>query len=180
MKPLCGIIVMKMMRKTPIKQCKEHERRWRDLCVDKNLDDEWLERLNKLKAFRLVGICEGHSNRHSNTVGAYPNIHLKLRATILEGVAGKWPSLKAALLKDPAKIFIHDDTKTRFELNFRLRSGKGKLVYQEEMKVRVIGIKKRKSDEMGDEVRIWFEDCIDRIEEMDQAVYTWHKEMMDT
>ncbi|HNS56795.1 MAG TPA: hypothetical protein PKO34_07060 [Smithellaceae bacterium] len=41
-------------------ECKSHERPWRDWAVDRNLDNQWLERLNKLETLNLVSICEGH------------------------------------------------------------------------------------------------------------------------
>jgi hypothetical protein len=38
----------------------KYQRQWKDYQVDKNLSDEWLESLNRLKCFDLISVCEGH------------------------------------------------------------------------------------------------------------------------
>lgn len=48
--------------------CREYEKRWRDLCVDKDLEDSWLERLNSISFGERVFIyetCAGHINPSS-------------------------------------------------------------------------------------------------------------------
>jgi len=37
-----------------------YTREWATFSVDKNLQDDWLTRLNSLQCFELMGICEGH------------------------------------------------------------------------------------------------------------------------
>ena len=166
-----------MKEKKSKKACNEYERRWRNYCVDKNLDDEWLERLNKLKAFRLVGICEGHMKRRSGSTSKYPNVNLTLQDEFIDRVAEKWPDLKTALLKESKKIFEDDETKIRLEMNHRLRIRKRKIVSQDEMKIRMVSNRSRDRDELGKEMMRWFEGCISQIEELDRIVYSWHKRL---
>ena len=156
------------------KECKEHEKRWKDYCVDKNLDDEWLERLNQLKAFQLMGICEGHIKRQVEAKSSYPNVNLKLRDEFVVSVVEKWPELKTEILKEAAEILEHHATQTRLELYHRLRARKGKIISQDALKISMVSNQSRDQDETGDEMRIWFEGCVKRIEELDQIIYRWH------
>ena len=157
------------------KECKEHEKRWRNYCVDKNLDDEWLERLNKLKAFQLVGICEGHIKRHVDAKSSYRNVNLILRDELMVSVVAKWPELKTEILKEAAEILENNATKTRLEIHHRLRARQGKIISQDALKISMLSNQSRDQDELGDEMRIWFEGCVERIEELDQIVYRWHQ-----
>jgi hypothetical protein len=71
-------IMSRQHRKRPNRKCRPHERLWRDYCVDKHLEDEWLESLNALKSFNLISICEGHLHQNL-TNRAYPNINLRIK-----------------------------------------------------------------------------------------------------
>jgi hypothetical protein len=166
------------MRRVSRKECREHERRWKDMCVDKNLEDEWLERLNGLKAFGLVGICEGHSEQRPGASGRYPHINLRLKESLLPGIAENWEELRIAILNEVGKLFGSGDTDVRLELKFRLRAGRGKLVYQEEMTMRARSYRARVAEGMDKETRRWFEESIERIEEIDQVVSRWHRERL--
>ena len=119
------------------RECRDYERRWRDTCVDKNLEDEWLERLNDLETLALVGICEGHPDRRAGSSGRYPHIALRLKESLLPGIAGRWGELRVALLNEIGRLFESGDTDARLELKFRLRAGRGKLGYQEDLTLRL-------------------------------------------
>jgi len=167
-------------KKSSQKICKDYERRWRDFCVDKNLEDDWLERLNKLKAFILVGICEGHSNNRPQSARKYPHINFRLRKSLLKGIAGDWEFLRVAMLQETGKLFHSDNSSIRLELSFRLRAGQGKFVYHEDLKMKVMRFHERSTEEMGAETRGWFEGLIDQIEEIDRVVYGWHTQRQDS
>ncbi len=162
------------------KICREYERRWRDFCVDKNLEDDWLERLNKLKAFILVGICEGHSENRPQSAGRYPHINFRLRKSLLRGIAGDWEHLRIAMLEETGRLFHSDNTSIRLELSFRLRAGQGKFVYHEDLKMKVMSFQERTTEEMGEETRDWFDSLIDQIEEIDRVVYGWHTQRQES
>lgn len=164
-----------MKEKNSKKECWAYEKNWGNFCVDKNLDDAWLERLNKLKAFRLVGICEGHQNRRTGSTSRYPNVNLKLRDEFIDPVVRRWPDLKTEMLKEAREIFENNEIKTRIEMSHKLRTRKGKIISQDEMKIRMMSNISREEDEMGEEIRTWFSDCVNRIEEIDRIVYSWYK-----
>ena len=168
------------MRRISRRECREHERRWGDKCVDRNLADEWLERLNALEAFNLVGICEGHSEQRPGSSGRYPHIVLRLRESLLPGIAGHWEDLRIVILNEVGKLFGSGDTDARLELKFRLRAGRGRLVYQEDLTMRMRSYQARTTEEMGEEIRSWFEESLQRIEDIDRVVYVWHRENLGT
>lgn len=154
--------------------CKDYERVWRDLCVDKNLQDGWLERLNSLQTLNLAGICEGHPDRSPGAPGRFPQINLRLKEAFLPGIAGHWEDLRSAMLNEASKLFQLGDTDVRIELKFWLRAGRGKLIYQEDLMVRVRSYQTRDAAEMDIETSGWFERAVERIHEIDMAVLTWH------
>lgn len=162
------------MKRTTGKVCKDHERVWRDLCVDRNLRDDWLEHLNSLETLNLVGICEGHPGRPPGAPGRYPQINLRLKESILPGIAGHWEDLRSAMLNEASKLFLLGDTDVRIELKFWLRAGRGRLIYQEDLTMRLRGYKTRETVEMDAETCGWFERAVDRIAKVDQTVLTWH------
>jgi hypothetical protein len=154
--------------------CKDYERVWRDFCIDKNLQDGWLEHLNSLKTLNLVGICEGHPDRAPGAPGRFPQINLRLKELLLPGIAGHWDDLRSAMLNETAKLFQSGDADVRIELKFWLRAGRGKLIYQEDLTVRVRSYRTRDTAEMDAETCGWFERAVDRIDKIDRAVLAWH------
>ena len=64
--------------------CREYERWWvnpdtgEGRCIDKNLTDEWLLRLNRLRILRLKSICEGHLDADNFSQKNTPDISLEL------------------------------------------------------------------------------------------------------
>jgi hypothetical protein len=162
------------MKRTVSKTCKDTERLWRDFCVDKNLQDGWLERLNGLETLNLVGICEGHPDRPPGAAGRFPQINLRLKEAVLPGIADHWRDLRSAMLNEASKLFLLGDTDVRIELRFWLRAGRGKLIYQEDLTMRLRSYQARNTLEMDAETQRWFERAVDRIARIDQTVLTWH------
>ena len=157
------------------KECRDHEKRWRDLCVDKNLEDDWLDRLNDLKAFTLIGICEGHRDQRVGSAGRFPHLSLRLKEQLLPGIARDWEELRAAVLNEVHKLFQVGDTHFNLELKFKLRAGRGRLVYQEDLTLRMRCFQARGSEEMDSETYEWFEQSVKRIEALDSVVLVWHR-----
>jgi hypothetical protein len=162
------------MKRAMGKTCKEYERVWRDLCVDRNLQDDWLEQLNSLQTLNLVGICEGHPDRPPGAPGRFPQINLRLKESVLPGIAGHWADLRSAMLSEASRLFPTGDSDVRIELKFWLRAGRGKLVYQEDLTVRVRSYRIRDTAEMDAETCAWFERAVDRIDKIDKTVFIWH------
>ena len=164
-----------LRRRTARRTCREHEKQWREFCVDKNLEDDWLERLNNLKAFALIGICEGHSDRRSGSSGRYPYISLRLKEPLLPGIAKHWEELRMAMLSEVSRLFEAADTDINLELKFRLRAGRGKLIYREDLTFRMRSYEVRASGELDVQARNWFERSVERIERLDGVVVQWHE-----
>ena len=157
-------------KRTPRRKCRDHEREWRGFCVDANLEDEWLARLNGLQAFDLISICEGHCNCQAEPSMTPPHIKLRLKERLLRGVASYWDEHKMAVVGEVNRLFETGDTYVNLELKFKLRSGAGRLTYQEDLVVRIHGRHARTSEEMDDEGRHWFQHSVTRVEDLDKTV----------
>lgn len=169
-----------MTKRTPRRACRDHERLWRERCVDKNLKDDWLERLNRLAAFSLINICEGHHDQQVGSSGRYPHISVRLKERLLPGIARHWEELRGATLSEMNRLFQTGDTDINMELKFRLRAGRGKLIYQEGLALRVRSFEKRKTSELDSQTANWFERVIQRIEGLDGMVLEWHRRSLET
>ena len=143
--------------------------------MDKNLDDDWLTRLNYLTAFKLIGICEGHYRRRLSSAGRYPHINLRLNEQLLPNVARNWDDLRAEILNEVHNLFQAGDTLFNLELKYKLRSGRGRLTYQEDLTLRIRCDQVRGAAEMDPETYNWFNRSVDRIETLDRIVSSWHR-----
>jgi hypothetical protein len=167
-------------KRTPRRKCKDYEREWRGFCVDANLEDEWLERLNGLQAFDLISICEGHCSRQAEPSMTPPHIKLRLKERLLRGVASHWDEHKMAVVGEVNRLFETGDTYVNLELKFKLRSGAGRLIYQEDLVVRIHGRHARTSEEMDDESRHWFQHSVSRVEDLDETIARlWNRTEQD-
>ena len=75
-----------------------------------------------------------------------------------------------AILSAVNRLFQTGETYVNLELKFKLRSGTGRLNYQEEMIIRIHGRRERDSEDMDEATRAWFQQCIERVEELDRLV----------
>ena len=157
-------------KKTPRRKCRDHEREWRGFCVDKNLEDDWLERLNELATLDLISICEGHCSRQTEPSKTPPHIKLRLKENLLLGIASQWDDHKMAILSEVNRLFQAGETYVNLELKFKLRSGTGRLSYQEEMIVRIHNRQVRDTEEMEEATRAWFQQSVERIAGLDRLV----------
>lgn len=113
-----------------LRDCKSFERRWRDRCVDANLEDNWLERLNdNLQSFKLISICEGHETRLHNeqTLGnrvsntrQVTHINLRLNVTFIDALSDNWDSYKTRYQQAIESNFSFVNTDCSFKLKFEL------------------------------------------------------------
>ena len=158
------------IRRTTHRECRDNEREWQGFCVDKNLEDEWLERLNALKAFDLISICEGHRNRQQQPAITAPHIRLRLRDDLLSGISRHWDEHKMAVMSEVNRLFETEGTSVSLDLRFRLRMATGRLSYREELVVGVNGHRARASDEIRADTHTWFERHVHRIEELDTHI----------
>lgn len=152
------------------RKCREHERPWRDFCVDANLQDSWLERLNGLRVFDLINICEGHPQRSKRAASRYAHIYLKLKKEFLQDVIPAWGDLRPLFIQEVDRLFQEGDTYINFEVKFKLRSGPGRLVYQEELMLKLRAFHLSSNSGLDPNLRAWFDHSVERIETLDAAI----------
>jgi hypothetical protein len=158
------------MRRSLRRRCREHEREWNGLCVDRNLQDDWLVRLNQLGAFDVVSVCEGHCDRSREPSTTCPHIKLRLKDAILASSGCLWDEHKMEVVSALGSLFSSADTHANVELKFKARSGRGRLVYQEELVARVHGRNPRRTAEMDGATCEWFERNLGLVEDLDRLV----------
>lgn len=95
--------------------CLPHERRWRNYCVDKNLKDEWLERLNALEAFDLISICEGHGSGTDEESRRLPHFNLRLKERFAERLNEVWSEIRSDIGSAIDRCFTSPHVEVRFE-----------------------------------------------------------------
>ena len=161
------------------KDCQAHEKRWRDYCVDKNLDERWLEELNDLATLNLISICEGHCIPHKQSSSKFPHINLKLKDKLLPGFVKDWDTMRPKVLNKVHQFFQKGDTFFNLELRFKLRAGRGRLVYQEELTLKLRCFKARDSENMDTESYLWFEQSVESIKSLDNIFSGWYETKMN-
>lgn len=67
-----------------------------------------------------------------------------------------------AVLEEVNRLFQTGDTYVNLELKFKLRQGMGRLVYQEDLTLRVHGRQPRTSEDMDAETHNWFQQSVRR------------------
>ncbi|MEZ7890801.1 MAG: hypothetical protein QMC67_03560 [Candidatus Wallbacteria bacterium] len=79
-------------------------RKWRSHDVDIEITDKWLEILNSLENFELVGICAGHVGDDNK----YPYIGLQLKEDINEYFSDNWLKYAKIIEHEVSRIFNND------------------------------------------------------------------------
>jgi hypothetical protein len=158
-----------LTRKTPRRKCKAHEREWNGFCVDKNLEDDWLERLNALAALNLISMCEGHDSDRRSSHGR-PHIKLRLKDHLLNGIAAQWDEHKIGIINKVNELFRAGDTYVTLELKFKLRTTTSRLNYEESLFLGIHSREPRASEEMDAGTRDWFLQSVNCVEELDKFI----------
>ena len=158
------------LRRLPRRKCRDSEREWRGFCVDRNLEDEWLERLNALRVFDLISICEGHFNRQQEPARTSPHIRLRLKDGFLSGISRHWDEHKMAVVSEVNRLFETGGTSVSLDLRFRLRLATGRLSYREELMVGLNRRQARVSEEIETNAHTWFHQNVGRVEELDAHI----------
>ena len=159
---------MSSMQQPEVTSCPEHQRVWRDQCVDKNLKDEWLEQLNSLKALNLISICEGHPNHPRHY---YPRMNLRIKNNLIVHVANEWQKLKPAFSVALDKCFPDEDTNPSIELVRRIqRKDKDSQIPDDDIIVYIHSRNLRNNDWQRELANNWFGRTIKAVEAFDESV----------
>lgn len=151
-----------------IRNCRSHERLWNDRCIDKNLKDDWLTELNKLKSFNLVSICEGISERRGELIYERPHVNLKIRPEYFY-VVSKGFNERIINIETLQNIFSLINTELDFELKRSFKRGRD-FNYREDIVLRIAFKKQRISERIDEETINWFEKIIPQIGSFDNFI----------
>lgn len=160
------------MTMQPSVECKPYERTWRNWAVDQNLDDHWLERLNNLETFSLVGICEGHTDAKPASLRRCPRIALMLRKAYMRPLTEQWYDLKETLTTAIERTWPDKETIIEFSIQHRLAKNDDLVEEIEAIIIRIISERKRDTMLLPKWTNHWFRHALLRIEAFDQFMKT--------
>ena len=153
-------------------ECKSYERPWRDWAVDRNLDNQWLERLNNLETLDLVSICEGHLDVKSTSVKRRPFIILSPKNDYLRPITERWYDLKEDLADEIERIWPGKETIIEFEIQHSLVKDEDDLADIGDIILRITSVRKRDMMILSVWIQKWFRKNISKIEAFDQFMKT--------
>jgi hypothetical protein len=143
--------------------CPLYQRRWRHLCVDKGLRDEWLETINSLVVWEVTYTCEGHpSFLPEPEPDSFPEIHLKVRSAIESQLCSNWSKMEAHLLSRFSLLFPESNYASHIACSPRIDNGELSCFIHLESRNR------RRSEEMDEATRAWFDRTTRALVEFDQ------------
>ncbi len=147
--------------------CREHEREWQGRCVDRNLEDQWLERLNSLKAFDLVSICEGHVDRR-NRINSAPHVNFRLKSEFFNSLITEWREWHDLLDRTAAECFDAASTHFEFELILGTRSTRNGLQRRQVFFVKLRSRTPRSTIDAEESLFDWYENVIPAVTRFDE------------
>jgi len=156
----------------PSVDCRPYERPWRDWAVDRNLDDQWLERLNNLETFSLVSICEGHIDVKPTSVKRRPCIILMLKNDYIRPLTVRWYDLKKPLAAEIERTWPGEETIVEFEIQHRLVKNDDGMEDIEDIIIRITSGRKRDMMIFPEWIHHWFRQTLLRIEAFDRFMKT--------
>ena len=161
-----------MQHSRPRRECRDYERIWRGRCVDRNLEDAWLEALNALAVFDLISICEGHVSEQPNRLRGRPHINLRLKATLLPEVIGAWSSTRKALREITIELFREIEASVTLELKHRIQLGPHEIQDRDDFTVKIQSRQAREGHSIDVGTISWFHYTVSAIEELDRFMST--------
>lgn len=142
---------------------KSFEKPWRNRYVDSNLQEHWLEKLNALKVFDLISICEGHAYRRP----AYPHIRVRLKEQCFDKMIPYWEKVSQLLQGDGTNSFNSEHTFISCELKYQIKKGRQRTSNRQEMILRLRRRQGRHTKRMDQGTVEWFEQAIHQIQTLD-------------
>ena len=155
--------------RTPV-ECRPHERRWRNYCVDKSLKDEWLERLNDLEAFDLISICEGHGSNAETEHARLPHFNLRLKSPIAERLDDIWSNVRKDVGSAIDRCFNNRFTAANFEFRSGFVKEPGEIHPQDIALLKLTSYVHILDFDASYYNAAWFEDNVAAAEEFDREL----------
>jgi hypothetical protein len=153
---------------TPIRpnsHCREHTRRWRDHCVDKNLEDSWLEALNNLGTFKLINICEGHYG--SRRTSDRPHIILRLKERYIPLLLTEFDCAASQMQEELMKLWGEEATRVEARFEIKMNASRSRQEIQRDFCLRIESCPPRTEQVMDEATGTWFTSTIRRIQAWD-------------
>lgn len=147
---------------------RDYERVWRERCVDRNLQDDWLEALNDLQVFDLISICEGHVAADNKSPKSRPHINLRLRSPLAPRAVSIWPTLSADLGHAMLSMFNVQDSSVTLELKQEVRLIRGGPKAHQGLTVRINACFPRSGPDLDPQTSAWFARAVRSIEQLDR------------
>jgi len=158
--------------RTRRREPRPHERIWQDRCVDKNLKDEWLIRLNDLQAFDLISICGGHIKPTRN-----PHINLRLKKECFPAVSDKWHHSGRIMSRLIDSIFSSEHSVVEIELKDVFRRWNGRYTWRQDLTTRIRCSQAGMPKSMKSGIKTWFETVIGEIKELDKFFVDMYRDL---
>ena len=151
------------------RECEPHQRRWRSYCVDRNLEDSWLEKLNSLFCLNLISICEGHQNSRAPR-GVYPHINLRLKEQYLPLLLNDFDNIAQKLQTEFMQFFGNENTYADMTTTIRLYVSPGQQGIRRDFVIHIECLQARTSVMLDQFTKDWFSSITDRICEIDKIL----------
>ncbi len=145
-----------------VRPCRDHERRWRDHCVDINLEDAWLERLNQLRCFHLISICEGHPGR------SRPHVNLKLKQEHHPLIANVFDETRTAVGSIIEADSEHYAMSVEIDRRWRVRTPLRRTPPRDDLVLRASRCSQPAA--WNEATQSWFDRCVQGVEFVDWFV----------
>jgi len=139
-----------------------YTRDWCGYQVDKNLKDDWLKRLNLLRYFDLLGICEGHFSCDDD-----------VSYIVVRAKEGRFKDLLSRVDMVGKLLEKHADLETRYSVTTMFDFPIGSFVGESSrwlFKISLTRLEARTSLEMDMDTESWFEKAIRNIEMIDRVM----------
>ncbi len=153
----------------PNRPCRDHEREWRNHCVDANLENTWLEAFNNLRVFSLISICEGHVNSRL-PVGSGPHINLRLKDQYIPLMVGEFDRVAYRIQEKLMELWADETTRVEAKFEFRMNASRSRQEISRSFAMRIEWRRPRTDVAMDEDTSEWFLDTIERIQIYDAAL----------
>jgi hypothetical protein len=146
-------------------KCFDHQRPWRDHCVDRGLKDEWLEAMNSLTCWSVYSTCEGHHEAPMEGAGhsECARIWLKASHSMIDALLRDWVQIEAPL-REWLSLHCSPDTVSDIRSDHNVFTKEAAVTLELECAY------KRQASTMDDKTTKWFGNTVGRLTQFD--VYT--------
>lgn len=146
----------------------KHKRLWRTFHVDLNISCSWLERLNDLKAFNLISICEGH-HLQIHPYDKQSHINLRLKPLYLAEAITEWQPCRDNIHSLVDQSPVSDDIYVHASLSLDY-SFPDSAISREEFGVQFLSKHHRTQTSPEPWFEKWFQQTVELIESIDAQI----------